>query len=66
MITIQRNQIMIEQYEEVLHVTANEIKLRTKDAKLTITGDHLRVLALTRDEILMEGGLKGMQFDHEE
>lgn len=65
MITIQKNQMMIEQYEEVIHVTIKEIRLRLKDSILTITGDHLQVLALSKDECLLEGTIEGLLFSYE-
>lgn len=61
-ITIVKNQMMIEQYQEVLHVTSNAITLRLKDRMLSIDGEELKVLALTKDEILIEGLWKGLTF----
>ncbi len=62
MITIAKNQMMIEHYQEVLHVTSKAITLRLKHQTLNIEGEELKVLALTKDEILIEGQWKGMQF----
>lgn len=64
-ITIQKNQIMVEQYEEVVHVTAKDIKLRMKHQQLQIIGEDLKVLALSKDEMLIEGTFEGLLF-HEE
>lgn len=61
-ITIVKNQMMIEQYQEVLHVTSNAITLRLKDRMLSIDGEELKVLAMTKDEILIEGLWKGLTF----
>ncbi len=65
MITIMKNQLMAEQYEELLQVTSDRICLRFCDRRMIIQGKDLKVLALTRDEILIEGKMEGMQF-HEE
>lgn len=65
MITIVKNQIMIEQYEEVLQVTSNEIKLRLPKRFLSIHGEELKVLALSQDEVLVEGKLEGLMFQYE-
>lgn len=62
MITIAKNQMMIEQYEEVLHVTSQEIRLRLQDRQLMITGVNLKVCALSQDEILIEGTIEGLMF----
>lgn len=61
-ITIVKNQMMIEQYQEVLQITSKAITLRLKDRMMNIEGEGLKVLALTKDEILIEGEWKGMQF----
>lgn len=61
-ITIVKNQMMIEQYQEVLRVTSDAITLRLKDRMLSIEGEDLKVSALTKDEILIEGQWKGLQF----
>ena len=50
MITIVKNQMMIEQYQEVLRVTSDAITLRLKDRMLSIEGEDLKVSALTKDE----------------
>lgn len=61
-ITIAKNQMMIEQYQEVLNVTSKAITLRLKDQMLSIDGEELKVMALTKDEILIEGRWKGLTF----
>ena len=42
-ITIVKNQMMIEQYQEVLRVTSDAITLRLKDRMLSIEGEDLKV-----------------------
>lgn len=62
MITINANQIMIEQYDEVLHVSADAIRVRTKLQEIEIKGMELHILALSKYEVLIEGKLEGMIF----
>lgn len=62
MITIMKNQLMAEQYEELLQVTSDRICLRFANRRMIILGRDLKVLALTRDEILIEGQMEGLQF----
>lgn len=66
MITIHANQIMIEHYQEVIHVTSDEIRLRMNDYCLSIKGIQLHVLALSKYEILVEGKMEGIFFFYEE
>lgn len=65
MLTLMKNQLMIEQYEELLQASSNDIRLRLKDMQLNISGKDLKVCALTRDEILIEGIMEGFTFHHE-
>lgn len=65
MLTMMKNQLMIEQYEELLQASPNDIHLRLKDMQLIISGKDLKVCALTRDEILIEGTMEGFTFNHE-
>lgn len=65
MITMIKNQLMIDQYEELLQASSHDISLRLKDMQLTISGKDLKVCALTRDEILIEGIMEGLAFHHE-
>lgn len=65
MLTMMKNQLMIEQYEELLQASPNDIRLRLKDMQLIISGKDLKVCALARDEILIEGTMEGFIFDHE-
>lgn len=65
MLTMNKNQLMIEQYEELLQASPQDVRLRLKDMHLTITGKDLKICALTRDEILIEGIMEGFTFHHE-
>lgn len=65
MITIHANQIMIEHYQEVVHVTSSEVRLRMREYALSITGSNLRILALSKYEILVEGSMEGIKFLYE-
>lgn len=64
-ITIQANQIMIEHYQEVVHVTSSEIRLRMSEYMLLIKGIQLHVVALSKYEILVEGKMEGLSFLYE-
>lgn len=65
MITIDNQQVMIEHYKDILHVTSTEIKLLMSDKTLVIQGDELKVLALSKYEVLVKGKLKGVVFQYE-
>ncbi len=56
---------MIDHYEELLQASSHDIILRLKHMQLTISGKDLKVCALTRDEILIEGIMEGLAFNHE-
>lgn len=64
-ITIQNKQMMIEHYQRVIHVTSDEIKLDLKEHPLVIYGKNLQILALSKDEVLIEGQIEGLLFQHE-
>ena len=61
-ITIMQQQLMVERYQELLQVCADTIHIRFADRTMTISGTDLRVMALSQDEILIEGEIKGLQF----
>lgn len=61
-ITIMQQQVMVERYQELLQVCADTIHIRFADRTMTISGTNLRVMALSQDEILIEGEIKGLQF----
>lgn len=65
MITIHANRIMIEHYQEVIHVTSSEIRLRMNDYCISIKGVQLHVLALSKYEVLVEGKMEGLLFLYE-
>lgn len=65
MITIHNNQLMIEQYRSVIHVTSDHIELDLKETRLKIQGSHLQILALSKDEVLIEGQVEGLLFQYE-
>lgn len=65
MITIDKQQIMIEHYKDILHVASSEIKLLMKDCILIIQGEDLKVIALGKYEVLVTGKLKGLIFQYE-
>lgn len=65
MITINANQMMVECYREVIHVSDVEVRLRMQEYSLQIHGKQLKILALSKDEVLLEGRLEGVQFLYE-
>lgn len=65
MISIDLNQMMIEHYKEVIHVTSSEIKIRMKANDIIIKGINLHIAALSKYEIYIEGTLEGILFQYE-
>lgn len=65
MLSIDKNQVMIEHYKELTHVSENRIQVTMKAYQITIDGCSLHVLALGKDEILLEGIVENLAFVYE-
>lgn len=65
MLSIDKNQIMIEHFQRVLYVSKECIKIELKDVFVSIIGDTMQVLALGKDELLIEGVFQELKFYHE-
>lgn len=65
MLSIDKNQVMIEHFKEITLVTSSCIKINMKSYSLMIEGKDLHVLALGKDEFLVEGTLQNLAFVYE-
>lgn len=66
MLSIDKNQIMVEHYRELSQVSETRIQIAMKSYGITIDGERLHVLALGKDEILLEGNVQNLSFAYEE
>ena len=65
MLSIDKNQVMIEHYRELTLVSETRIQVTMKSYRITIDGEQLQVLALGKDEILLEGSVQNLAFAYE-
>ena len=65
MLSIDKNQVMIEHYRELTLVIETRIQVTMKSYRITIDGEQLHVLALGKDEILLEGSVQNLAFAYE-
>lgn len=57
MITMKRDQLMIEQYRRIRRVQSNQVEVEMEGYVLIIEGSDLVMQAMTKDEILLQGSL---------
>lgn len=65
MLSIDKNQIMIEHFNRIAYVASDRIAVVMKDMTIDIIGSSLQVLALGKEEILIEGEMTELNFHHE-
>lgn len=65
MICLNENKIIIEEYQELISVSLNEIVVLRNDKNVIIYGDNLKVIALEKSEIQIEGDWKGLHYLYE-
>ena len=65
MLSIDKNQMTIEHYQEVLLVSETLIKIRMPQMEISIRGDKLHMLALEKEEQLLEGCFLELTFQYE-
>lgn len=58
MLTMKRNQLMIEQYRRIRMARSDQIEVEMKDYVLIIEGSDLVMQAMTKDEVLLQGDLQ--------
>lgn len=63
-LSIHNNKILLEHYEQILFISANRVKVVTDAAEIEFVGEHIQVLALEKNELLMEGVLSQVRFQH--
>ena len=59
MLSIDKNQVMIEHYRELTLVSETRIQVTMKSYRITIDGEQLHVLAL------LEGSVQNLAFAYE-
>ncbi len=58
MLTMKRNQLMIEQYRRIRMARSDQVEVEMKDYVLIIEGSDLVMQAMTKDEVLLQGDLQ--------
>ena len=58
MLTMKRNQLMIEQYRRIRMARSDQIEVEMKDYVPIIEGSDLVLQAMTKDEVLLQGDLQ--------
>ena len=66
MLSIDKNQIMMEHFQRIAYVSNERIEIVQKDMRVEVIGNALQVLALGKEEILIEGAFTELLFHHEE
>lgn len=56
---------MIDQYDEIMNVTSTFIQVKMRYSTVSIIGEQLHVLALGKNEILLEGTIDCVAFAYE-
>lgn len=62
MLSMDKNQISITQYNQLIKVDNNCIVIQMKDFNLTINGSCLHIDALEKEELLLEGKIQQITF----
>lgn len=62
MLSVYKNQVLIEHYKEVTLVTSACIRVCMQDKKICIKGKLLHVVALESEELLLEGEVEEISF----
>lgn len=57
--------MMIEKFQKVLYIANDQILVQLKETLLCIKGLDLHVVALGKNELLIEGNFKEMVFDYD-
>ncbi len=65
MLSIEENQIVIEKYKELIQVNENMVELQMQSYGILIEGENLHILALERQEILLQGCVQKISFAYE-
>lgn len=65
MLSIDKNQILIEHFKDIIHVDSSTIQVAMNSYHIAIKGTDLHVLALGKEEFLIEGMLKSLAFIYE-
>lgn len=65
MLSIHKNQIMMEHYKEILAVSGSSVSVRFDAYIIVVTGQDLRILALASSEIYLAGKLESIEFVYE-
>ncbi|MBR5236760.1 MAG: sporulation protein YqfC [Clostridia bacterium] len=62
-ITLNDNrELSVENYKSIEGYEPDEIILRSKNYRIIITGKSLQIIAITNDEILIQGTVCGLSF----
>lgn len=62
MLSMEKNKISIVHYKEITYVSDSCIQVELEDRHLRIDGKNLHLIALEKEELLLEGCIEGLVF----
>lgn len=65
MLTMYKNEIMIEQMETISFVNEDCVSVKMKDYQLIINGQRLCIKALSKYEMIVQGQVESLRFEYE-
>lgn len=65
MFTLNKKQMMLEQFDKIEKASNDELYIRMEDHLFHVCGKDIQILALGKDEILVEGTFVKMEFLYE-
>ncbi|MCL2456547.1 MAG: sporulation protein YqfC [Defluviitaleaceae bacterium] len=57
-----RNEIVIENYKNLLEFTETKIRVHTRDGTMTIEGERLKLRQITTENVLVCGKISGIKY----
>lgn len=65
MLSINKDQIMMEHYKEIIQASDTSVRVRFEEYVIKVSGRDLHILALASSEIYLAGHLESIAFLYE-
>lgn len=59
-----QQELCIENYRGIIEYTDTIARIQTKVGQIKVTGEHLQVAYYTNDEMLINGRITGIEYQH--
>lgn len=62
MVYMEKESVRVSEYERIMHVAIDEIRVNYKGCQIIISGNNLQLCMMSREELKIKGNIAAVSF----